>query len=80
MSSHLVAAISRNYSGANTASDDYYQAVAINALLDILKDQQASERHHTVIEAIMSIFKTQGLKCATFLPQVDTGLLLLYFR
>ncbi|OSX64010.1 hypothetical protein POSPLADRAFT_1065405 [Postia placenta MAD-698-R-SB12] len=70
MSSHLVAAISRNYSGANTASDDYYQAVAINALLDILKDQQASERHHTVIEAIMSIFKTQGLKCATFLPQI----------
>jgi phosphatidylinositol kinase/protein kinase (PI-3 family) len=42
----------------------------ITALLDILKDQSLSSQHHTVIEAVMSIFKTQGLKCVTFLPQV----------
>ncbi|CCM00588.1 uncharacterized protein FIBRA_02624 [Fibroporia radiculosa] len=60
----------KSYIGTSTASDDYYQTVAINALLDILKDQQAYERHHKVIEAIMSIFKTQGLKCVTFLPQI----------
>lgn len=29
-----------------------------------------SNHHHTVIEAVMNIFKTQGLKCVTFLPQV----------
>lgn len=51
-------------------SDDYYQTVVINALLGILNDQALSSQHHTVIEAIMSIFKTQGLKCVTFLPQV----------
>ncbi|KZT69244.1 phosphatidylinositol 3-kinase [Daedalea quercina L-15889] len=68
--SNLVNAVTRNYTGISTGTDDYYQTVAINALLDILKDQQSADRHHKVIEAIMSIFKTQGLKCATFLPQI----------
>jgi FKBP12-rapamycin complex-associated protein len=54
-----------------TASDDYYQTVVITSLLTILKDQSLSSHHHTVIEAIMSIFKTQGLKCVTFLPQAS---------
>ncbi|KAF8966334.1 atypical/PIKK/FRAP protein kinase [Flammula alnicola] len=53
-----------------SSSDDYFQTVVITSLLDILKDQALSSHHHTVIEAIMSIFKTQGLKCVTFLPQV----------
>lgn len=55
---------------AVTGADDYFQTVVINALLVILKDQALSSHHHTVIDAVMSIFKTQGLKCATFLPQV----------
>ena len=59
-----------SYTGAS-GSDDYYQTVVINALLGILKDQSLGGQHHTVIEAIMSIFKTQGLKCVTFLPQVN---------
>ena len=52
------------------ASDDYYQTVVFTTLLSVLKDQALSGHHYTVIEAIMSIFKTQGLKCVTFLPQV----------
>ncbi|PFH51827.1 hypothetical protein AMATHDRAFT_58344 [Amanita thiersii Skay4041] len=56
--------------GVTSASDDYFQTVVINALLAILKDQALSSHHHTVIEAVMSIFKTQGLKCVTFLPQI----------
>jgi hypothetical protein len=55
---------------AVSGADDYFQTVVINALLVILKDQALSSHHHTVIDAVMSIFKTQGLKCATFLPQV----------
>jgi FKBP12-rapamycin complex-associated protein len=55
---------------ASSSSEDYFQTVVIKSLLDILKDQSLSSHHHTVIEAIMSIFKTQGLKCVTFLPQV----------
>lgn len=57
---------------ATSASDDYFQTVVIKSLLDILKDQALSSHHHTVIEAVMAIFKTQGLKCVTFLPQVSS--------
>ena len=53
-----------------STSDDYFQTVVINHLLEILMDQALSAYHHKVIEAIMSIFKTQGLKCVAFLPQV----------
>ncbi|KAF9223956.1 phosphatidylinositol 3-kinase [Gyrodon lividus] len=56
--------------GSMTGSDDYYQAVVITSLLAVLRDQSMSSHHHTVIEAIMNIFKTQGLKCVTFLPQI----------
>ena len=70
VSSSLASAASRNLTGAPTASDDYYQTVVINSLLNVLNDQSLSNQHHKVIEAIMSIFKTQGLKCVTFLPQV----------
>lgn len=63
-----------SYTGAS-GSDDYYQTVVINALLGILKDQSLGGQHHTVIEAIMSIFKTQGLKCVTFLPQVTGAII-----
>ncbi|KAL4065913.1 phosphatidylinositol 3-kinase [Scleroderma citrinum] len=55
---------------SSTSSDDYYQTVVITALLAVLRDQSMSNHHHTVIEAIMNIFKTQGLKCVTFLPQI----------
>jgi serine/threonine-protein kinase mTOR len=51
-------------------SEDYSQTVVITSLLGILNDPALGTHHHTVIEAIMSIFKTQGLKCVSFLPQV----------
>ncbi|KAH9940814.1 atypical/PIKK/FRAP protein kinase [Epithele typhae] len=69
-SSNPVNASSRNLTGVSTASDDYYQTVAINSLLNVLKDQSLNAHHHKVIEAIMSIFKIQGLKCVSFLPQI----------
>jgi serine/threonine-protein kinase mTOR len=52
------------------SSEEYYQTVVIGALLNVLKDPSLSSSHHAVIEAIMAIFKTQGLKCVSFLPQV----------
>lgn len=52
------------------SSDEYYQAVVIDALLKVLRDPSLSGSHHAVIEAIMAIFKTQGLKSVNFLPQV----------
>jgi FKBP12-rapamycin complex-associated protein len=58
-----------------TSSDEYFQNVAIDALIGILKDPASSAHHHAVIEAIMYMFKTQGLKCVSFLPQIIPTLL-----
>lgn len=70
LATNLVNNVQRTTAGASSSPDDYYQTVAVNALLSILNDQSLSGQHHKVIEAIMSIFKTQGLKCVSFLPQV----------
>ncbi|TPX38402.1 hypothetical protein SeMB42_g06762 [Synchytrium endobioticum] len=51
-------------------AEDYYPAVAINALMRILRDPSLSPHHTAVIQAVMYIFKTLGLKCVPFLPQI----------
>ncbi len=53
-----------------TSCEEYYQNFAISALINILKDQALAMHHHAVIEAVMYMFKTQGLKCVPFLPQI----------
>ena len=53
-----------------TSTDEYYQNVAVEALITILNDPALSAHHHAAIEAIMYMFKTQGLKCVAFLPQI----------
>ncbi|KAJ7718399.1 phosphatidylinositol 3-kinase [Mycena maculata] len=53
-----------------SGTDDYFQTVVVAALLRVLRDPTSSGHHHTAIEAIMSIFKTQGLKCVGSLPQI----------
>lgn len=58
-----------------TSSDEYFQNVAIEALIKILKDPSLSMHHHAVIEAVMYMFKTQGLKCVNFLPQIIPAVL-----
>ncbi|ELU37824.1 phosphatidylinositol 3-kinase tor2 [Rhizoctonia solani AG-1 IA] len=57
---------------SGTSSEDYYQTVVFNALLSILKDNALQSSHYASIDAIMSIFKTQRLRCVPFLPQVST--------
>ncbi|KAF7362629.1 Serine/threonine-protein kinase TOR [Mycena venus] len=57
-------------SSTSSSPDDYFQTVVVSALLRVLKDPASSGHHHTVIEAIMSIFKTQGLKSVGSLPQI----------
>lgn len=50
--------------------DVFYQSVVINSLLNILGDASLVSNHPVVIEVILAIFKTQGMKCVPFLPQV----------
>ena len=52
------------------SSEDYYPTVVITALMKIMRDPSLSAHHMAVIQAIMYIFKTLGLKCVPFLPQI----------
>eukprot|EP01122_Echinamoeba_exundans_P010671 TRINITY_DN4046_c0_g1_i4.p1 TRINITY_DN4046_c0_g1~~TRINITY_DN4046_c0_g1_i4.p1 ORF type:complete len:2948 (+),score=528.09 TRINITY_DN4046_c0_g1_i4:172-9015(+) len=52
------------------SSEDYYPTVAVRALLRILKDQSLSAHHQNAVQAIMSMFKSLGLRCVSFLPQI----------
>ncbi len=53
-----------------TSNDEYYQTVAINSLVNVLQDPTLTTHHHSAVEAIMHIFRTQRLRCVSFLPQV----------
>ncbi|KAL2022046.1 hypothetical protein VTK56DRAFT_6286 [Thermocarpiscus australiensis] len=56
--------------GLTPSQEEYYPTVVINALLHILKDQSLVQWHGNVVDAIMSIFITLGLKCVQFLDRV----------
>ena len=51
--------------------DDFYPAVAISALMKILKDQSLSQHHVMAIQALGFIFKSLGMKSVPYLPQVS---------
>ncbi len=51
-------------------TEEYYLTVSVNALMRILRDPSLSQHHTTVIQAVMLIFKSLGLKCIPFLPQI----------
>eukprot|EP01113_Clastostelium_recurvatum_P006582 TRINITY_DN1298_c0_g1_i1.p1 TRINITY_DN1298_c0_g1~~TRINITY_DN1298_c0_g1_i1.p1 ORF type:complete len:2380 (+),score=927.36 TRINITY_DN1298_c0_g1_i1:62-7201(+) len=52
------------------SSEEYYPTVAIGALMRILRDPSLSAHHTMVIQAMMFIFKSLGVKCVPFLPQI----------
>ncbi|KAJ9098776.1 hypothetical protein QFC19_006252 [Naganishia cerealis] len=55
--------------------DEFYQRVAINSLVQVLHDPTNTTHHWAAVEALMLIFKTQGLKCVSYLPQIMPALL-----
>ncbi|KXS11006.1 FAT-domain-containing protein [Gonapodya prolifera JEL478] len=57
------------------SSEEYYPTVAISSLMRILKDPSLSVHHTAVVQAVMYIFKTLGLKCVPFLAQIMPPLL-----
>ncbi|XP_037666406.1 serine/threonine-protein kinase mTOR-like [Choloepus didactylus] len=54
----------------NLPLDEFYPAVSMVALMRIFRDQSLSHHHTVVVQAITFIFKSLGLKCVQFLPQV----------
>ena len=57
--------------GLTPSNDEYYPTVVINTLLqNILRENSLVQYHSAVIDAIVTIFKTLGLKCVPFLGQI----------
>lgn len=61
--------------GMSPSCEEYYPTVAINNLMKILKDPSLSAHHNKVIQAVMYIFQTLGLRCVSFLPQIIPGII-----
>ena len=52
-------------------NDDYHPKIVFTTLTQtLLTDPSLSQYHSAVIEAIVTIFKTLGLKCVAYLPQI----------
>lgn len=61
--------------GTSPSSDEYYPTVVITTLMQLLKDNSLMQYHQAVIDAVMNIYKTMGMKCAPYLGQVIPGFL-----
>ncbi|XP_039269325.2 serine/threonine-protein kinase mTOR-like [Styela clava] len=53
-----------------TSSEEFYLAVAVTTLMRVLKDPLLSTHHMDVIQAIDYMFKSLGVKCVSYLPQI----------
>eukprot|EP00127_Corallochytrium_limacisporum_P000173 Clim_evm34s6 gene=Clim_evmTU34s6 len=62
-------------SNLSVNDESYFPTVAIRALMRILRDPSKSAHHNSVIQAVMFIFKSLGLKCVPFLRHVMPALL-----
>lgn len=49
---------------------DPYQDKVVNILVDILRQQTHSSHHHLVVESLISIAKTRGVKFGITVPKV----------
>ncbi|KAL6718509.1 phosphatidylinositol kinase-related protein kinase tor1 [Lecanora helva] len=57
--------------GITPSNEDYYPKVVFTILTQtLLTDPSLSQYHSAVIEALVNIFKTLGLKCIQHLPQI----------
>ncbi|EYE96697.1 phosphatidylinositol 3-kinase tor2 [Aspergillus ruber CBS 135680] len=60
--------------GLTPSNEGYYPTVVINTLMqNILRENSLAQYHSAVIDAIVTIFKTLGLKCVPFLGQIIPG-------
>ncbi|KAJ0421785.1 armadillo-type protein [Aspergillus carlsbadensis] len=60
--------------GLAPSNEEYYPTVVIHTLMqNILRENSLAQYHSAVIDAIVTIFKTLGLKCVPFLGQIIPG-------
>ena len=56
--------------GITPSNEEYYPTVVINTLMEMLKDETLKQYNSAVVEAVMSIYATMGMKCVPFLDSV----------
>ncbi|CAG9812455.1 unnamed protein product [Phaedon cochleariae] len=55
--------------------EEYYLAMAIATLMKIVRDPALAQHHTMVVQAITFTFKSLGIKCVSYIPQVLPSLL-----
>ncbi|KAG5896959.1 hypothetical protein JTB14_024806 [Gonioctena quinquepunctata] len=50
--------------------EEYYLAMAIATLMKIIRDPTLSQHHTMVVQAVTFTFKSLGIKCVSYIPQV----------
>lgn len=60
---------------SSSTLEEYYLAIAIATLMRIIKDPTLSQHHTMVVQAVTFIFKSLGIKCVPYIPQVLPSLL-----
>ncbi|KAF2748222.1 hypothetical protein M011DRAFT_467267 [Sporormia fimetaria CBS 119925] len=61
--------------GITPSNEDYYPTIVISTLMNLLKDSSLGQYHWAVVDAVMNIYATMGLKCVPYLNQVVPGFL-----
>lgn len=60
--------------GITPSNEEYYPTVVINTLMGMLKEDTLKQYHSGVVEAVMNIYATMGMKCVPFLNTVVPGI------
>ncbi|TKA63316.1 hypothetical protein B0A55_12457 [Friedmanniomyces simplex] len=60
--------------GITPSNEEYYPTVVINTLMAMLKEDTLKQYHSAVVEAVMNIYATMGMKCVPFLNTVVPGI------
>jgi FKBP12-rapamycin complex-associated protein len=60
--------------GITPSNEEYYPTVVINTLMAMLKEDTLKQYHSGVVEAVMAIYSTMGMKCVPFLGLVVPGI------
>ncbi|KAF2267940.1 ARM repeat-containing protein [Lojkania enalia] len=74
--SQAVTDVSLIMQGITPSNEEYYPTIVISTLMGLLKDTSLAQFHSSVVDAVMNIYATMGLKCVPFLNQVVPGFLM----
>ncbi|KAF2244260.1 ARM repeat-containing protein [Trematosphaeria pertusa] len=75
MEAQAVTDVSLIMQGITPSNEEYYPTIVISTLMGLLKDSSLGQFHSAVVDAVMNIYATMGLKCVPFLNQVVPGFL-----